>query len=215
MQLQTKMDACSWRKNQRHNVYYQNKENVNQLINLCGNHSMSDLRMTYTYVAICDKKDINKTHFYYIFTPFITGLEKYWNEEKIKPWEESYSFTEYRGDISYFFIQDDYMNVPEEFYKFVHNNSKRDVYILKYDNVNYKLQAPEYIIIGEQPMLYSIDFKGDLREDEFDKWYTRKESKAQVQLKFTCPLKDTLPFCGKDIFLDLTKNRTTFSICRN
>lgn len=104
----------------------------------------------------------------YIFTPFTTGLEKYWIEEKIKPWEKSYSFTEYTRNIPYFFINDDYMNVPEEFYKIVHNNNKKDVYILKY--VNYKLQTLEYTIIGEQPMLYSINFTSDLREDEFDMW---------------------------------------------
>jgi hypothetical protein len=103
------------------------------------------------------------------------------------------------------------MNVPKEFYEFVNNG--RDVYILKYED--YKLQPVEYTYIGIQPTLYSIDFKGDLIKEEFETWYNKRESKAQVQLKFTCPLKDTLPFRGKDIVLDLTRSRTTFSISRD
>lgn len=205
------MDSKTWYSKQKNDMYYNNKDDVNELIKLCGNYTSDTLKITYTYVAICDSKNIEKTHFFFIFTPFITGLEKYWCREQIKPWEETYSFTNYREDIPYFFIKDDCMNVPKEFYEFVNNG--RDVYVLKYED--YKLQPMEYTYIGIQPTLYSIDFKGDLIKEEFETWYNKKESKAQVRLKFTCPLKDTLPFRGKDIVLDLTRSRTTFSISRD
>ena len=208
------MDAKTWSSKQENDIYYKNKENSADLIKLCGKYT-SDLTITYTYVAICDSKNIDKTHFYYIFTPFVTGFEKSCYLNKTKPWEESYSFTNYRQNIPYFFIKDDCMNVPEEFYNIVNNG--RDVYILKYDN--YKLEPVSYVFLGLKPTLYCIDFCDNdsdiLKKDDFDTWYNRKESRAKLLLKFTCPFKDILPFPGKDIFLDLTKRHTTFSISRD
>jgi hypothetical protein len=205
------MDAKKWYMNEKNLEYYKNKENVSELIKLCGENT-SDYKMTYTYVAICDRKNIEKTHVYYIWTPFITGLEKYWEEEEKKPWNRSYSYGSYREHIPYFYIKDDSMSVPEEFYKIVNNG--RDVYILKYDNDNYKLDNVEYVYVGVEQMLKSIEYKSELHKEGFKTWYEKKESKANVELKFVCPLKDTLPFKGKDIVLEMKRRNTTFYISR-
>lgn len=161
------MDSNTWYKKQLID-YYEIKENVKDLIKLSG--TFSSEKITFTYISVVDSKDINKTHHFFIFCPFITGSEQRWELEKTKIWDQSYQLGEYSVNIPYFFIKDDTMRVPIEFYEII-SKKNRDILIFEYDN--YILKELEYVIIGPQPTLYSIEY---LRPNEKlpESWYQDK-----------------------------------------
>jgi hypothetical protein len=202
------MESNTWYKKQLVD-YYQIKQNVHELIKLSG--TISSEKITFTYISLVDSKDINKTHHFFIFCPFITGLEKHWEIEKTKMWDQKYELGEYSISIPYFFIKDDTMRVPVEFYDII---SKRNRDILIYEYHNFGLKDPEYIIIGPQPTLYSIEYERPANQKLPESWYQDKILHDNVVLKFTNPLKNSLPFPTKNIQLELTGNRTFFKVSK-
>ncbi len=204
------MNTTSWHKQQQQN-YHDIKQNTQDLIKLCGKNC-SDLKITFTYVAIADSKDITKTHHYFIFVPFITNLEKHWHEDKIKPPNHTYTLGQYSCNIPYFYIKDDTMNIPEEFYRVIHKTG-RDVYVIKYEN--HLLAHPEYVYIGPQPTLYEIDFDVNTLHNEYEEWYRDKFlTTKKAKFTFVCPLKKRLPFPTCDIQLSLSGRHTFFEVSR-
>lgn len=202
----------NWKK-QRQQEYYDIKQEVHELIKLCGSNC-SDLKMTMTYVAIADTDDITKIHNYFIFLPFVTGNEKLWKEQNSKPWEQSYEFCEYNSNNTYFYIKDDAMNVPQNFYKVVHT-TLRDVYIIEY--TNYCLKLPEIIYVSyKPPILHSIEYDNTtITYSSFDNWYNNKVSTTKkAVITFSSPLKNIMPFPTCDIQLSLGNNRTFFKVSR-
>jgi hypothetical protein len=201
------MDSGKWRTLEQ-KTYYENKKNVEELINLCGN---TGYKITYTYIALRDPKK-DKSHSYFIFSPFVSAKEKMWEENKIKPWDRSYAFDTYSVQESFVFIKDDYMIVPLEFYKEIHK-TRRDICILEYDN--YFLKFLEYTFVGNKPVLYSVEYSDELITDSFEDWYAKLELvTTKVVLKFSNTMKEMLPFPVKDIMLTLKNNGTFFEITK-
>ena len=91
--------------------FTQIKENVWDLIKLTGN--VSDLKMTFTFVSIRESSE--KISCFFIFYPFVSGLEETFQKEKRKPWEESYSgsssiFGDY-PKFSHFYIKECFQRI--------------------------------------------------------------------------------------------------------
>lgn len=84
--------------------FTQIKENVWDLIKLTGN--VSDLSI---------RESFEKISCFFIFYPFVSGLEETFQKEKRKPWEESYSgsssiFGDY-PKFSHFYIKECFQRI--------------------------------------------------------------------------------------------------------
>jgi hypothetical protein len=201
----------SWRQKQS-SEYFVNKGNISDLIQMCGTQRDSRYKMTFTYVSLADKDDINVTHTYIIMCPFVTGQEKLWKEDKTKVCDQSYVLGMYSDNNPYLYMRDDYMYVPVEFYKHMHMHNK-DIYIMKYEG-GY-LREPEYVIVGNKPVLYSIELSNaNLRRKTFEEWFEGCEAGRKAVLKFQSPLQGKLPFPAADIELVLKGGRTFFEVNR-
>lgn len=170
--------------------------------------------ITFTFIAVPDKHDINIIHYYFVFLPFFTGIEKKWKEESEKengdPHKYNYEFENY--PISrFFYIKDGYMTVPVEFYEKFFGYTK-DILILKYDFITKKLDYPDYIFIGLCPPLCKIEYTNEFDYKELldIHWFLNRERiyKDKLILEFTQP--KLTPWESENIKIELSFNSPTF-----
>ena len=103
------------------NKFDENHIVVEELISLSGKKTD---KMAYTYIALCDSKNSNVVHYYYIFLP-----------------NETYKSTLYNINIPFVYIRDYEMNITDEFINYIKKNN-----ILKYDN-NTLLEPSNFIMV--------------------------------------------------------------------
>lgn len=194
------MNISYWKCLQFQN-YKHNKESVVKILGCLG--PVSDLKISYTYISILDNKDPQKTHYFFVFTPFITGRERMWSEKNTDPWDCDYSLFDTNNKYEYIYYKSDFMTVNESLYKIIYED-KRDIRIFKYEDGI--LKDPDSVYIGMPPILKSIEFKGDMiKYLSYSEWYSKKECISNVKLIFSGP-QCLVPFPVEDIVLEITNN---------
>lgn len=195
------MDSKDWLEKEK-DQYYKNWDQVHNLFKLTGN---SSIHMTFTYIAIYNF-DKAQTEYFYIFMPYRTGMEKEWTSGRTELWDRSYSFNQYSNNLPYIYIKDDRVLTTPEFYKSIFDTGK-DIKVYKYEN--FLLKEPELVIIGNKPVLHSIEY-GDhrIKESTFKEWEKNEDSVCDITLKFSNPLR--LFWNNKSIVLKSQNSKSTF-----
>lgn len=198
------MDSKEWLQKEKC-LYSKKYDQVLELFKLTGN---TFIKITFTYIAIYNF-DTSKTEYFFIFMPYRTGIEKQWDSEGTELWYQRYSFNIYSNNLPYIYIMDDYISTTPEFYKSIFD-TKVDIKVYKYEN--FLLKEPDFVIIGNKPILHFIEYSDNrIKEDSFEEWKKNKEAICDITLKFSNPLK--LFWNNKSIVLT-TKNsgRTFFNV---
>jgi hypothetical protein len=170
--------------------------------------------MTYTYISIPDRNDLDKTHYYFIFLPFITGIERQQKEATENgsyAHNYNYSFGIYPENNRNIFIKDSKLVVPKQLYEKFFNQTN-EYMIMKYNYSNKKLEFPEYVFVGQDPpALVKIDTLPIESSSVLDsEWFLNKQvrSKFNLILEFTQP--KLTPWDPPNIRLELSNGKTFF-----
>jgi hypothetical protein len=199
----------------RQNEYCDKKQHLHDTLKMSG---VPCEKMTFTYIAIPDYRDISKTIYFYILLPFYTGLESEWEHSNIKPWNQHYSFSNYSNNIPYLFVKDDFIYVPKEIFNTIFN-SKNDILILCSYN-DFSIQFPDITWISTEspPLCYFQYVKNEdkLCKVSFENWFKDKQSYAQSGFAFHLvnPMKKHNCFSTKDIAFTLNRcsSKTFFDV---
>lgn len=170
-------------------LYYTVKNELTELLKAVG--SISDLKMSITYVSLGENTNVKH---YFLFCPYITGMEKVWEENKTKPWDTHYNFatSEYKNLNENVFIKDDFLNVPVELYE--HFYRTKDFSMYEYKN--------------KQLLANPLDVHLHV-EDYYNKYEMEFNIKS-IKIVFPSPMKEYLPFPTKSIQLEYPSQSTNF-----
>lgn len=200
-------------KNKEKLLYDEIYNEVSIILGTLTNDKKDYFPITFTYIAIPDKIDLSKTHYYFIFLPFITGIERKWkeaNENGGYALDYNYSFCTYPENNKIIFIKDSKMMVPKQFYEKFFN--KNDEYmVMKYNYYIKKLEFPDYIFVGPEPPLVKIEGSYNNSISALnEEWFSNKQvtCKFDLILEFTQP--KLLPWVPVNIKLQLQHGKSTF-----
>lgn len=207
----------NWKKHQKE-LYYNIYDNVQCILSSIADHKTLRTHITFTYISVPDRTDLNLTHHYFIFLPFITGVEL--ERKKSKEKNEftcniDYIFSNYPDHNSLFFICDNSIVVPETFYKQFYN-TQNEYLILKYNPQKISLEFPQYIFVSHDVCdpLIKIE-KEKLEELENDillneEWFENKKIKCKFNLKLEFTQPKLIPWEPVNIKLELKSCGNTF-----
>ncbi len=174
-----------WRNEQR-DSYEKNKEQVKSIQECIGK---TKHKITYTYLSMFSYRD-NKTYIYFLFVPFVTGMEKQWQLDKTEPWYQSYLFN-YYPEKPFIYIKDDWMYCSDEFLKMIYD-TKTGFAIYRYDD--YTLKEIEMTYISNKPPHLRYVQSEATQEDTrtFEEWISDMENKPKITLEFQNPQEGSL-----------------------
>ena len=196
---------------ERHNEYYDKKQHLFDMLKMSGTPCE---KITFTYIAIPDYRDISKTIYFYILLPFYTGLEAEWKSSDVKLWDQHYSFSNYCDIIPYLFVKDDYIFAPKEIFNTIFD-TKNDALILCSYN-DFSIELPNITWISNQsPPLCSFQYIKNYNNEcktSFQDWFENKKSYVQNGFNFQIvnSMKNHNCFSTKNISFTLHKYSNTF-----
>ncbi len=200
-------------KNKQKELFYEISDEVKTILGSLTNNRRDFCHITYTYISIPDKNDLDKIHYYFVFLPFITGVEHQWkqaNENGGYAHDYNYSFGLYPENNKFMFIKDANLVVPKQFYEKFFNQTN-EYMIMKYNYSKKKLEFPEYIFIGnELPPLVKIEVECENKSVLDSEWFLNKQMKSKYNLilEFTQP--KLIPWDPPNIRLELSNDKTFF-----
>lgn len=181
-----------WREEQIEQ-YDKNKEQVKSIQECIGR---TKHKITYTYVSMFSYQD-NKTYIYFIFVPFVTGMEKQWSVDKTEPWFQSYLFNYYPKE-PFIYMKDDWMYCSDEFLRMIYD-TKKGFAIYRY--VDYTIKEIEMVYISDKPPhLRCVQSEVSEKDNRtFEEWVSDMKNKPNIVLEFQNPQEGSLfksPFKG-------------------